>query len=108
MYGAGNNHNQWDSGSAGNYYSDYNGIGTDPHPIPGGTSIDRFPLMQPWTPPLPQKGNLNGDDQITTADAAITLAIAADGSTSCDPATLAAADVSGDGSVTALDVLAIL
>ena len=52
--------------------------------IPGGVSIDRFPLpsallMQPWSPP--QKGDLNGDNKTT-------------------PATLAAADVSGDGIVT--------
>jgi parallel beta-helix repeat protein len=106
--------NQWDSGSAGNYYSDYNGtdpdgdgIGEDPHPIPPyGTSTDHYPLMHPWTPP--QKGDLNGDNQITPADAAIVLAFAAGGSASCDAETLAAADVSGDGQVTSLDVLMIL
>jgi len=107
--------NQWDSGSEGNYYSDYNGtdpdgdgIGNDPHPIPGGTSIDRFPLMQPWAATTPQKGDLNGDDRITPADAAIALAFAAGGSASCDPSMLAAADVSGDGKVTSLDALMIL
>ena len=53
-YDYGANANQWDSGSVGNYYSNYNGtdpdgdgIGNDPYPILGGTSIDRFPLMQP-------------------------------------------------------------
>jgi parallel beta-helix repeat protein len=107
--------NTWDSGTEGNYYSDYtgtdnntDGIGDDPHPIPGGTSIDRFPLMQPWAGDTPQKGDLNGDDQITPADAAIALAIAAGGSASCDPAMLAAADVSGDHRVTSLDALMIL
>ena len=107
--------NQWDSGSEGNYYSDYNGtdnntdgIGDSPHPLPlHGTSIDRYPLMQPWTGDTPQI-DLNGDDQITPADAAIALAIAASGSASCDPTTLAAADVSGDGCVTSLDALMIL
>ncbi|MEA3324225.1 MAG: dockerin type I repeat-containing protein [Euryarchaeota archaeon] len=64
--------------------------------------------MQPRTPPLPQKGDLNGDNQITTADAVIALAIAAGGSASCDAATLAAADVSGDNRVTSLDALMIL
>jgi len=106
--------NQWDSGSEGNYYSDYNGtdpdgdgIGNDPHPIPGGESEDRYPLMHPWTD-TPQKGDLNGDDQITPADAAIALAIAAGGSVSCYPAMLTAADVSSDNRVTSLDALMIL
>ena len=106
--------NQWDSGSAGNYYPDYtgtdpdgDGIGNDPHPIPGGESIDRFPLMQPWAGDTPQKGDLNHDNQITPADAAIALRLAA-GSLQCDPATLAAADVSDDGRVTSLDALMIL
>ena len=106
--------NAWDSGSSGNYYSDYtgtdpdgDGIGEDQYSIPGGGgSIDRYPLMHPWSPP--QKGDLNGDDQITPADAAIALELAAGGSASCDPATLAAADVSGDGQVTSLDALMIL
>jgi len=106
--------NQWDSGFAGNYYSDYtgtdpdgDGIGEDIYPIPGGGgSVDNYPLMQPWTA-TPQKGDLNRDNQITPADAAIALAIAA-GSRPCDAAMLAAADVSGDGCVTSLDALMIL
>jgi parallel beta-helix repeat protein len=106
--------NTWDSGSEGNYYSDYtdadnntDGIGDTHHPLPGGTSIDYFPLMQPWSPP--QKGDLNGDDHITPADAAIALAFAVGGgSASCDAAMLAAADVSGDGRVTSLDALMLL
>jgi len=100
--------NQWDSGSEGNYWSDYNGtdnntdgIGDDPHLIPGGTSIDRFPLMQPWTGGTSPKGDLNHDNQIT-ADAAIALRIAATGAHDD------AADVSGDGQVTSLDALTIL
>jgi len=105
--------NTWDSGSEGNYYSDYNGtdgdgIGNDPYPIPGGgTSIDRFPLMHPWTGGTLLKGDLNSDNILTPADAAIALEIAA-GSRPCDPTTLAAADVSGDGQVTSLDALMIL
>ncbi len=103
------NTNTWDSGSAGNYYSDYNGtdnntdgIGDTPYDIPGGNSIDRFPLMQPWAATTPQKGDLNGDGTLTPADAAIALRIAASG-THDD-----AADVSGDGQVTSLDALMIL
>jgi len=108
--------NTWDSGSEGNYYSDYtgtdpdgDGIGEDPHPIPGGGgSVDNYPLMQPWTGATSPKGDLNGDDQITPADAAIALRLAAGGSAPCDPATLSAADVSGDGRITSLDALMIL
>jgi parallel beta-helix repeat protein len=108
--------NAWDSGSEGNYYSDYNstdpdgdGIGEDPYQIPGGGgSVDNYPLMQPWTGDTQRLGDLNGDDRITPADAAIALAFAAGGSASCDPAVLAAADVSGDDRVTALDALMIL
>jgi len=48
----------------------------------------------------PLYGNLNRDNQITPADAAIALGLAAGGSASCDPATLAAADVGGDARVT--------
>ena len=108
--------NQWDSDYDGNYYSDYygndtntDGIGDDPHPIPGGSSVDHYPLMQPWTATASQKGDLNGDNRITPADAAIALAFAAGGgSASCDATTLDAADVSGDGRVTSLDALMIL
>jgi hypothetical protein len=64
--------------------------------------------MQPWAGGTPQIGDLNSDDQITPADAAIALQIAAGGPSSCDPAMLAAADVSGDNRVTSLDALTIL
>ncbi|MDP3057401.1 MAG: NosD domain-containing protein [bacterium] len=47
--------NQWDNGTVGNYYSDYtgidlngDGIGNTPYPIPGGSSRDRYPLMNKW------------------------------------------------------------
>ncbi|MEA3323528.1 MAG: dockerin type I domain-containing protein [Euryarchaeota archaeon] len=68
----------------------------------GGTSTDRFPLMQPWTGGMPQKGDLNYDGILTPADAAIALAIAASGAQN------PAADVSGDDRVTSLDALMIL
>ena len=58
------------------------------------------PLMHPWD--LPPKGDLNHDNQITPADAAIALRIAASGGWDAN------ADVSGDGSVTSLDALMIL
>jgi hypothetical protein len=56
---------------------------------------------------LGTRGDLNNDGTLTPADAVIALQIAA-GSHSFDPATLAAADVSGDDRVTSLDALMIL
>ncbi len=52
--------------------------------------------------PISKKGDLNGDDQITPADAAIALRLAASGAHDD------AADVSGDRRVTTLDALMIL
>ena len=49
-----------------------------------------------------QKGDLNGDNKITPADAVIVLTIAASGGENYN------ADVDGDGKVTALDGLMIL
>ncbi|PXF59995.1 MAG: hypothetical protein C4B59_10225 [Candidatus Methanogaster sp.] len=81
--------NQWDNGAEGNYYSNYrgtdsngDGISDQPYYIPcrcyscKSYSIDRYPLMQPWTSP-PQKGDLDRDGVITPADAAIALQLAA-------------------------------
>ncbi len=51
--------NQWDDGKRGNHYSDFtkpsegcvdanhDGISDNPHPIPGGAAVDRFPLVSP-------------------------------------------------------------
>ncbi|HDN65463.1 MAG TPA: PKD domain-containing protein, partial [Methanosarcinales archaeon] len=49
--------NAWDNGypSGGNYYYDYNGadnntdgIGDTSYPIPGGSSVDHYPLTEPY------------------------------------------------------------
>ena len=97
----------------GNYWGDYSstdnntdGIGDTHYPIHGGESIDHLPLIQPWSDT--QKGDLNRDGNVTPADAAIALTIAASGSASYDATTLATADVSGDDRVTSLDALMIM
>jgi len=111
-YDCGNN--QWDSGTVGNYWSDYrekypdaeelneSEIWDTPYDIPGSAGAqDRFPLMQPWTA-TSLKGDLNSDGYITPADAAIALRIAATGAQN------PAADMNDDGTVTSLDALMIL
>lgn len=51
-------HNRWDNGKEGNHYGDFDevsegfldenkdGIGERPHPIPGGDSVDHYPLTE--------------------------------------------------------------
>lgn len=77
------------------WYGTVGGIGDIIYPTSGGTSIDRFPLMQPWGESPPQKGGLNSDGtQIAPADAAIVLELAA--SDRWNPA----ADINDDKQVT--------
>ncbi|MEA1863909.1 MAG: dockerin type I domain-containing protein, partial [Euryarchaeota archaeon] len=68
-----------------------------------GGAVDRYPFadVNGWLTIL-QKGDLNRDGKITTADAMIALQRAASGECCVN------ADVSGDGRVTSLDVLMIL
>jgi parallel beta-helix repeat protein len=106
--------NLWDNGypCGGNYWSDYeekypdaSGIGVSgiwnvAYAISGGAGAqDRYPLMQPSPS---QKGDLNGDNEITPADAVIALTIAVSGGENYN------ADIDGDGKVTSLDGLMIL
>ena len=53
--------NRWDDGypSGGNYWSDYvgvdgdrDGIGDEPYRIAGDNNLDRYPLMNPFEPPV--------------------------------------------------------
>jgi len=110
--------NFWDNGypCGGNYWGDYeeeyplaneldeSGIWDTPYDISSDAGAhDRYPLMQPqkpWSPP--QKGDLNGNNEITPADAVIALTIAASGGENYN------ADIDGDGKVTSLDGLMIL
>ena len=103
--------NAWDNGlvDGGNHWSDHYctgnpSDGSQPYTIGGGAgAIDRYPFenVNGWLT-APQTGDLNNDNQITPADAAIALAIAATGAHDDT------ADVSGDGYVTSLDALMIL
>ena len=105
--------NQWNTSTVGNYYSDYtgsdndsDGIGDTSYQIPGGSSIDYFPLMHSWGKP-PLKGDLDDDDKINSKDAAIVLESAV-GSRPYNSQILFIADVSDDGRVSSLDALMIL
>ncbi|MCK5108826.1 MAG: hypothetical protein KAR25_03965, partial [Methanosarcinales archaeon] len=65
-------------------------------------SMDKQQATDITLQPMPRKGDLNHDGFIDTADAAIALELAASGE--YDPA----ADVIGDGRITALDALVIV
>ncbi len=73
------------------------GIGDDDLAVNGVIVDDGGPSL-----PMSKKGDLNGDGNVTPADAAIVLAIAAGGAHDN------AADVSGDDRVASLDALMIL
>ena len=103
--------NAWDNGPAdgGNYWSDHvctgnPSDGSQPYTIGGDTgAVDHYPFesINGWLT-TQQKGDLNGDGDLTPADAAIALQLAVIGAHDD------AADVSGDGQVTSLDALMIL
>ncbi|MEA3281150.1 MAG: NosD domain-containing protein [Euryarchaeota archaeon] len=91
----------------GNYWDNYTDVDSDddgiwdtPYSIDSGNQDD-YPLVEE-IPITMIDGDLNHDNRITPADAAIALAIAASGAQN------PAADVSGDGQVTSLDALMIL
>ena len=71
--------NQWDSGTEGNYWSDYegndtnhDGIGEDSYHVHGGSSVDRYPLIEPWEVPAELRvHNLNTGENFSSIQAAI-------------------------------------
>ena len=72
-----NGANSWDNGAEGNYYSDYvgtdsdgDGIGDNPYPIPGGGSVDNFPLIVPYVPDTtpPTVSSVSPDDGATDVE----------------------------------------
>ncbi len=77
--------NQWDSGTLGNYYSNFDehsegcsdlngdGICDSKYSIPGGSSVDRYPLTKPWvpTPNIGPVHNINKGINYTSIQAAI-------------------------------------
>ena len=106
--------NSWDNDypCGGNYWSDYeekhlnaseigvSGIWDAPYGISGDAGAqDHYPLMQPSPS---QKGDLNGDNKITPADAVIALTIAVSGGVNYN------ADIDENGCVNALDACMIL
>ena len=58
--------------------------------------------MQPWSEDTQQKGDLDGDGQITAADAATTLQMAVSGERDDN------VDMDGDGRISSVDSLMIL
>ena len=73
------NSNQWDNGTIGNHYSNFdepaegcididnNNICDLIYNIPGGSSVDNYPLMTPYSPPPPPSGFTVGQGAPTPA-----------------------------------------
>ncbi|CAD7772027.1 Periplasmic copper-binding protein (NosD) [Candidatus Methanoperedenaceae archaeon GB50] len=107
-----NGTNEWDSGAEGNYYSDYtgtdpdgDGIGKDPYPIPGGKSVDRYPLMEPWE--SQKKGDVDGDTNVEMTDVYMLLNHVGDPVS--HPIEIAwSGDVNSDGVIDMGDVILLL
>lgn len=69
------NANQWDDGTAGNYWDDYagidandNGIGDSPYLIAGGSAQDKYPQMAPVTTPPRAAFTVTPEDPTTQTE----------------------------------------
>ena len=72
--------NYWDNGTAGNYWSDYNGtdvngdgIGDTPYSISGGSNQDNYPLMYPESSDWVIQGNETLWNQIIILNGNLTI-----------------------------------
>jgi len=93
--------NQWDNGTIGNYWDDYkgndangDGIGDIPHPVPGGSSEDRYPLMSPC-------GDVDCNGIVNMLDVRLLMNNVSKAGYPVDPL---AGDVDGDGDIDGDDV----
>ena len=76
------------------------------YPIPGGDSVDRFPLMQPWEETPSEKGDVNGDGAVDMDDVYLLLNHVGDPAVHpIDPWT---GDVNCDGTINMGDVILLL
>jgi parallel beta-helix repeat protein len=117
--------NTWDNEypSGGNYWSDYtgsdsysgpnqdtpggDGIGDTPYDIPGGSNQDRYPLMDPWSEPGINCGDVNGDEIVEVVDVIYLINyLFKDGPPPLPM--VCAGDANGDGELTVSDVVYLI
>jgi len=77
------------------------------YPIPGGDSVDRFPLMHLWEETPSEKGDVNGDGAVDMADVIFLLNHVGDPA-GCSIKNWDAGDVNCDGKINMGDVILLL